>query len=76
MGMYYPSREGYRTIDNYITVPIGKLIKRQNVDDLLLDYNEYIVYSTEQIKIRYLVQVNIGKKGVTRKNGLIGGSAV
>uniref|UniRef100_A0AC34GC68 Poly [ADP-ribose] polymerase n=1 Tax=Panagrolaimus sp. ES5 TaxID=591445 RepID=A0AC34GC68_9BILA len=76
MGMYYPFREGYRTIDDNVTVPIGKLIKRQNVDDLLLDYNEYIVYSTEQIKIRYLVQVNIGKKGVTRKNGLIGGEAV
>uniref|UniRef100_A0A914Q4H3 Poly [ADP-ribose] polymerase n=1 Tax=Panagrolaimus davidi TaxID=227884 RepID=A0A914Q4H3_9BILA len=71
LGKWYPDRKGNCTIDGNVRIPMGQLIKREDKDDLILDYNEYIVYNINQIRIRYLVQVNIGKKGITRQNGLV-----
>ncbi|EEC03510.1 poly [ADP-ribose] polymerase, putative, partial [Ixodes scapularis] len=45
-----------------VVVPCGKLVKSALVHSANLHYNEYIVYNTNQIKIRYLVKVRFGKR--------------
>lgn len=41
-------------------VPMGKGIdtKVRNPDGFNLNYNEYVVYDTKQIRMRYLLKVN------------------
>jgi len=44
-------------LDNGIRVPVGEL--ESNPDhDLALNYNEFIIYDTTQIRMRYLIQVS------------------
>ena len=43
-------------------MPVGKLIDYEKdlpVKTRSLSYNEYIVYNENQVRIRYLIQVNI-----------------
>ncbi|CAD5230121.1 unnamed protein product [Bursaphelenchus okinawaensis] len=40
-----------------VKVPLGKIIEKENPDDYDLMYNEYIVYAREQVKLRYLVEI-------------------
>ncbi|XP_073049745.1 poly [ADP-ribose] polymerase 2 [Primulina eburnea] len=46
-----------QTLDDGVVVPLGKPKKQPGPKASLL-YNEYIVYSVEQIKMRYVVHVN------------------
>ena len=53
-------------LDNYITddgvlIPMGRGVNA-NVQHSSLLYNEYIVYNTDQIKIKYLLRVEFDYK--------------
>ena len=55
-GRTSPDSSTHVTLDNGCIVPSGKGIKDNNMQTSLL-YNEYIVYDTSQIKMRYLVKL-------------------
>jgi hypothetical protein len=42
---------------NDVSVPMGKIIANKKASDYGLYYNEFIVYSTDQIRLRYLLEV-------------------
>jgi hypothetical protein len=46
-------------MNNGVTVPIGELVRNNREDGKrgITNYPEYIVYNTNQIRIRYLVQI-------------------
>lgn len=48
-------------------VPLGKPVKTNvvNPSGYTLNYNEYIVYNTQQIKMKYLIQVKFNFKWAT-----------
>lgn len=76
VGKWFPDPSGFETFDG-LTVPCGKLISRepeeskpvagrasrriatQSTNGLL--YNEYIVYDTQRVKMRYLVELEFGR---------------
>lgn len=43
--------------ENGVKVPCGKVIEAEKTEKCSLNYNEYIVYDTSQIKMRYLVKI-------------------
>jgi hypothetical protein len=47
--------------DNGTVVPVGKGIP-SNKKNLVLNYNEYIVYNPSQVKLKYLLQVEFKYK--------------
>jgi predicted DNA-binding WGR domain protein len=68
-GMYTPNPSQSKTMpscltssdDNQIpdiTVPCGPLVK-SNVTNVYLNYDEFIVYSEDQVKLRYLLWVDL-----------------
>ncbi|XP_017969668.1 PREDICTED: poly [ADP-ribose] polymerase 2 [Theobroma cacao] len=56
VGATAPDPSEAQTLDDGVIVPLGKP-KEQNREGALW-YNEYIVYNVDQIRMRYLVQVN------------------
>ncbi|XVF80597.1 hypothetical protein PTKIN_Ptkin15bG0086500 [Pterospermum kingtungense] len=56
VGATAPDPSEAQTLNDGVIVPLGKP-KEQKREGALL-YNEYIVYNVDQIKMRYLVQVN------------------
>ncbi|KAL5561434.1 hypothetical protein UlMin_031181 [Ulmus minor] len=61
VGRTAPDLSEARTLDDGVLVPGGKPKENPNHEGHLL-YNEYIVYNVEQIKMRYVVQVNFNYK--------------
>lgn len=58
IGVRIPNPKGNKTIDNDVTVQLGKL--RKNPDkQASRQYAEYVVYKEEQVKLRYLVKVKM-----------------
>ncbi|CAI5437439.1 unnamed protein product [Caenorhabditis angaria] len=57
MGREYPS-SSITHADGY-EIPLGKATKSPTAHNLSLLYNEYIVYNTDQIKIKYLLRMNV-----------------
>jgi len=55
-GSTSPDQSTYITMDNGCIIPCGKGIRDSNMDTSLL-YNEYIVYDTSQIKMKYLLKM-------------------
>uniref|UniRef100_A0A0D3ASC2 Poly [ADP-ribose] polymerase n=1 Tax=Brassica oleracea var. oleracea TaxID=109376 RepID=A0A0D3ASC2_BRAOL len=50
-----------KTLEEGVVVPLGKPEDHSSTMGMLL-YNEYIVYNTEQIKMRYVIQVKFNYK--------------
>ncbi|XP_055338742.1 poly [ADP-ribose] polymerase 2-like [Paramacrobiotus metropolitanus] len=65
VGSYVPDQSTYRTVDNMV-VPVGKCVDHASAkarfSSLALQYNEYIVYNVNQVRMRYLVQVKFNYK--------------
>uniref|UniRef100_A0AC35FQG0 Poly [ADP-ribose] polymerase n=1 Tax=Panagrolaimus sp. PS1159 TaxID=55785 RepID=A0AC35FQG0_9BILA len=57
VGRFAPNHEQYITIDDDVVVPCGDMIEQDDGEKKDLMFNEYIVYDTNQIKLRYLVEV-------------------
>lgn len=60
-GKIYPHTDGHCTLDDGLVIPKGQPIVRDN-DELSLKYNEYVVYDTDQVKMRYLLKLNFIRK--------------
>lgn len=63
VGMNEPAKRGQKKIklgDEEVLVPCGKLQEKKNFDSSLI-YNEFIVYSPNQVKLRFLVEVKFVK---------------
>ncbi|KAH0978259.1 hypothetical protein GBA52_027978 [Prunus armeniaca] len=56
-----PDLSQARLLDDGVVVPLGKPKENSGPKGALL-YNEYIVYNVEQIRMRYVVQVNFNYK--------------
>jgi len=56
VGRTVPDQKGNITLDDGVIVPCGKP-KDEPGSAGYLQYNEYIVYDTSQIKMRYLMKV-------------------
>lgn len=61
VGKTAPDLSEARTLEDGVVVPMGRPKEQPGPKDSLL-YNEYIVYNVEQIRMRYLVQVNFNFK--------------
>ncbi len=60
VGKSEPDEEDWVTLEDGCVVPIGKLVNKVEPgkeSEYSLLYNEYIVYDTAQVKLRYLVKV-------------------
>ncbi|KAF1323592.1 Poly polymerase catalytic domain containing protein, partial [Globisporangium splendens] len=57
LGRMAPNEGTYETMSDGVVVPIGKIVPMHDSADRL--YNEFIVYRTEQIKLRTLLKVNV-----------------
>lgn len=64
LGSIGPDPNMNKTLPCGTVVPIGKPVKLNvnNPSGYTLNYNEYIVYNTQQIKMKYLVQVKFNFK--------------
>lgn len=58
LGIHTPDIDTHVEIDNNVIVPIGKL-QPSDATGKSLQYDEFIVYDTTQIKLRYLVLVKV-----------------
>uniref|UniRef100_H2Y863 Poly [ADP-ribose] polymerase n=1 Tax=Ciona savignyi TaxID=51511 RepID=H2Y863_CIOSA len=58
VGKTQPNPSENKTIDNAVTVPCGSPVFTESAKDSALLYNEYVVYSANQVKPRFLVKVN------------------
>eukprot|EP00766_Chilomastix_caulleryi_P001230 gnl/Chilomastix_caulleri/2201.p1 GENE.gnl/Chilomastix_caulleri/2201~~gnl/Chilomastix_caulleri/2201.p1 ORF type:complete len:213 (+),score=55.94 gnl/Chilomastix_caulleri/2201:3-641(+) len=52
LGRMTPDPDGFVEMDDGVIVPCGKLIDRENKNDLVLYYDEFIVYNVDQAKIQ------------------------
>uniref|UniRef100_A0A914PMY3 Poly [ADP-ribose] polymerase n=1 Tax=Panagrolaimus davidi TaxID=227884 RepID=A0A914PMY3_9BILA len=52
VGRFAPNHEQYITIDDDVVVPCGDMIEQDDGERKDLMFNEYIVYDTNQIKLR------------------------
>ncbi|XP_047132029.1 poly [ADP-ribose] polymerase 2 isoform X1 [Hydra vulgaris] len=57
LGKVACSDKDYITLPDGLIVPVGVLSEVKNMKNSTLNYNEYVVYDTRQIKSRYLVQL-------------------
>lgn len=57
-----PDEAHTKTIDDDVLVPYGKCVKSEAVKKSELLYNEFIVYDTAQVKLKYLLQVEFSFK--------------
>lgn len=56
LGFHSPCEDTYITMENGTLIPYGKLVEKSNSNGSL-GYDEFVVYNTDQIRIRYLVVV-------------------
>ncbi|OQV17931.1 Poly [ADP-ribose] polymerase 2 [Hypsibius exemplaris] len=68
VGMYAPDISTHTTLEDGVKIPVGKCV---NVSGKLargatLQYNEYIVYNVNQVRLRYLVKVKFNYKRSSR----------
>ncbi|KAJ7536807.1 hypothetical protein O6H91_12G082200 [Diphasiastrum complanatum] len=56
VGQTTPDPKGFKVLDDGVVVPMSTA-KTQDTRGTYLQYNEYIVYNTAQIRMRYLLQV-------------------
>ncbi|KXS13693.1 PARP-domain-containing protein [Gonapodya prolifera JEL478] len=61
MGQFAPD-DGEKIVHENMDVPLGKLKKTSDGKAGSLLYNEYIVYDTKQIRIRYIIRVKFNYK--------------
>ncbi|GMH03906.1 hypothetical protein Nepgr_005745 [Nepenthes gracilis] len=61
VGATAPNLSEAEVLDDGLIVPLGKPAQQRGPKGSLL-YNEYIVYSVDQIKMRYIIQVNFNFK--------------
>ncbi|KAF9669320.1 hypothetical protein SADUNF_Sadunf14G0095300 [Salix dunnii] len=61
VGSTAPDLSDAKALEDGVVVPLGKPKEQQGTKGSLL-YNEYIVYSVDQIRMRYVVQVNFNYK--------------
>ncbi|VVB06996.1 unnamed protein product [Arabis nemorensis] len=61
VGKTAPNPSEAKTLEDGVIVPLGKPVDHSSSKGMLL-YNEYIVYNTEQIKMRYVIQVKFNYK--------------
>ncbi|KAF3541748.1 hypothetical protein F2Q69_00021469 [Brassica cretica] len=61
VGKTAPNSSEAKTLEEGVVVPLGKPEDHSSSMGMLL-YNEYIVYNTEQIKMRYVIQVKFNYK--------------
>eukprot|EP00029_Vermamoeba_vermiformis_P007076 TRINITY_DN2952_c0_g1_i1.p1 TRINITY_DN2952_c0_g1~~TRINITY_DN2952_c0_g1_i1.p1 ORF type:complete len:941 (+),score=268.76 TRINITY_DN2952_c0_g1_i1:48-2870(+) len=57
VGTTVPDESSTKIIDGEVVVPYGKCVKSEAVKKSELLYNEFIVYDTAQVKLKYLLQV-------------------
>ncbi|XP_047308044.1 poly [ADP-ribose] polymerase 2-like [Impatiens glandulifera] len=57
IGATAPDSSEFQTLENGVVVPLGKPKQQMRKRGALL-YNEYIVYNVDQIRMRYVIQVN------------------
>ncbi|TGZ69293.1 hypothetical protein CRM22_003812 [Opisthorchis felineus] len=59
VGRVTPEESTWSKLDGGVTVPIGKLVPspEANSDNLALQFNEYVVYDPNQVRLRYLVKI-------------------
>lgn len=58
VGKHTPHKSGYITKSDGLILPAGKLVARQNFTGAL-NYDEFIVYNEDQVRIKYLFIVKI-----------------
>ncbi|XAR61347.1 NAD(+) ADP-ribosyltransferase [Bertholletia excelsa] len=61
LGATAPNVSEERILEDGVTVPLGKPKEQPGTKGALL-YNEYIVYNVDQIRMRYVIQVNFNFK--------------
>ncbi|XP_024525660.1 poly [ADP-ribose] polymerase 2 [Selaginella moellendorffii] len=61
LGRSVPNSSQFKTLPDGVVVPLGKPVKSPN-SNTSLEYNEYIVYDTKQIRMRYVLQVDFQYK--------------
>ncbi|KAL0845761.1 hypothetical protein Bca101_019007 [Brassica carinata] len=61
VGRTAPNPSESKTLEDGVVVPLGKPVDHSSSKGSLL-YNEYIVYNTEQINMRYVIQVKFNYK--------------
>ena len=59
LGRQAPDEAGAKEVPNGVKVPCGKIVKDDS-DGRALAYNEFIVYDTSQIKMRYALKMKFG----------------
>ncbi len=57
VGKHCPDPKEERTIENKLSVPLGKTISNIYAINPRLEYNEYIIYDPKRVLIRYVVEV-------------------
>ena len=57
-----PDESQYKELEDGLVVPMGKLKRDASSAPRSLLYNEYIVYSVDQIRQRYLLKVQFNYK--------------
>lgn len=60
VGRAEPDKNEWVTLDDGLVVPVGKVknvVSAKDAANYALLYNEFIVYDTAQIKMKYLVKV-------------------
>ncbi|CAL1532290.1 unnamed protein product [Lymnaea stagnalis] len=62
VGRVAPDPKTYVTLPDGLTVPVGKGIDVGSATANTLNYNEFIVYDTRQIRMKYLVKVKFNFK--------------
>jgi len=58
VGKTQPDQRGFIVTDDEVCVPCGKPVHVKEAEGSALLYNEYVVYHPDQVKPRYLVQLN------------------
>eukprot|EP00743_Colponemidia_sp_Colp-15_P000403 GILK01000464.1.p1 GENE.GILK01000464.1~~GILK01000464.1.p1 ORF type:complete len:683 (-),score=164.39 GILK01000464.1:174-2183(-) len=61
VGKTFPNPDEFKTLDNGTVVPCGSSVSK-DIPGSSLMYNEFIVYDTKQIKIRYMVRMKFNYK--------------
>lgn len=59
VGKLQPDVSSWKTLEDGLKIPAGKLIKPDGLNEnkCVLQFNEYVVYNINQIRLRYLMQI-------------------
>lgn len=58
VGMNYPDESGNYVDEEGIIIPTGRILVNQDINKKsYFDFNEYIIYNLNQIKIKYITKV-------------------